>query len=265
LNDYIKILQLSDKAHDWVKAIQTCLTDCLTYMKWDLNNKQLLLEFLSEDKKKYDISTFRKRILQIRKFLKKNNVRWADSLEIPPEKKYSPKFIADEDINKTYDFFNGHRYKLQFHALIKLGSDTGARPGELYQLNPEDIDLKNQILYINHAPENGQTTKTKTSRVSFFTEETRKVLKEYLQCYRNSSELTRLFSKSHIEKQFKNAPIKVKQLRKYFSQEWDRRGGPTSIKKILMGHSLKGDIDLMHYNVQSHHDLKKIYEKIMEI
>ena len=51
--------------------------------------------------------------------------------------------------------------------------------------------------------------------------------------------------------------------RKYFSQEWDRRGGPTSIKKILMGHSLKGDIDLMHYNSQSKEDLKKIYDKVM--
>ena len=43
----------------------------------------------------------------------------------------------------------------------------------------------------------------------------------------------------------------------------DRRGGPTSIKKILMGHSLKGDVDLMHYNCQSEEDLKKIYDKVM--
>ena len=60
-----------------------------------------------------------------------------------------------------------------------------------------------------------------------------------------------------------NVPIRVKELRKYFSQEWDRRGGPTSIKKILMGHSLKGDVDLMHYNCQSEEDLKKIYDKVM--
>ena len=34
-------------------------------------------------------------------------------------------------------------------------------------------------------------------------------------------------------------------------------------KKILMGHSLKGDVDLMHYNAQSPDDLKKIYDKVM--
>jgi len=55
----------------------------------------------------------------------------------------------------------------------------------------------------------------------------------------------------------------VKDLRKFFSQEWDRRGGPTSIKKILMGHSLKGDVDLRHYNYQSEEDLKRIYDKVM--
>ena len=36
-------------------------------------------------------------------------------------------------------------------------------------------------------------------------------------------------------RKFKDALIQVKDLRKFFSQEWDRRGGPTSIKKILMG------------------------------
>ena len=36
-----------------------------------------------------------------------------------------------------------------------------------------------------------------------------------------------------------------------------------SIKKILMGHSLKGDVDLNHYNAQSEEDLKKIYDKVM--
>jgi hypothetical protein len=30
-----------------------------------------------------------------------------------------------------------------------------------------------------------------------------------------------------------------------------------------MGHSLKGDVDLMHYNCQSEEDLKKIYDKVM--
>ena len=72
-----------------------------------------------------------------------------------------------------------------------------------------------------------------------------------------------LFGQSHLTREFRPSPIKVKLLRKYFSQQWDGRGGPTSIKKILMGHSLKGDVDLMHYNAQSEEDLKNIYDKVM--
>ena len=72
-----------------------------------------------------------------------------------------------------------------------------------------------------------------------------------------------LLGHSHLFPIFKQSSVKIKDLRKFFSQEWDRRGGPTSIKKILMGHSLKGDVDLMHYNCQSEEDLKKIYDKIM--
>ena len=56
----------------------------------------------------------------------------------------------------------------------------------------------------------------------------------------------------------------MKDLRKFFSQEWDRRGGPTSIKKIIMGHSTRHDVDLSHYNYQSEEDLKKIYDKVMD-
>ena len=55
----------------------------------------------------------------------------------------------------------------------------------------------------------------------------------------------------------------VKDLRKYFYQEWDRHVGPISVKKILLGHSIRRDVDLMHYNSQSEEDLKKIYDKVM--
>ena len=65
----------------------------------------------------------------------------------------------------------------------------------------------------------------------------------------------------HIERNFRSTPIKVKDLCKFFSQGWDRIGGPTSIKKLLMGHS--GDVDLLFYNPQSEGDLKKIYHNMM--
>jgi len=62
---------------------------------------------------------------------------------------------------------------------------------------------------------------------------------------------------------FRESPVKPKDLRKYFSQTWDRNSGPTGIKKQLMGHSLKSDVDCQHYNGQNEEDLKRIYDKVM--
>ncbi|MCD6493220.1 MAG: hypothetical protein J7K36_05410 [Archaeoglobaceae archaeon] len=36
---------------------------------------------------------------------------------------------------------------------------------------------------------------------------------------------------------------------------------PTSIKKLLMGHSLHGDVDLQHYDFQDEEELKQIYDR----
>jgi hypothetical protein len=93
--------------------------------------------------------------------------------------------------------------------------------------------------------------------------DTQNALSDYLEYFNNGNGLEVLFGHSHLFPIFKDSLVKIKDLRKFFSQEWDRRGGPTSIKKILMGHSLKGDVDLMHYNCQSEEDLKKIYDKVM--
>ena len=212
---------------------------------------------------KYTTTSYRKRVYQIRKFLRFKNIDWADNIKPPSEPNYIPKRISKDDINSTLSNLKETKYYIQIKAIILLGSNSGLRAEELYQLNSKDIDLENRVVYINHNPQNGQSTKTKISRVSFFNEETQVALNEYLTYFKSDVHLKSLFTQGHVSRLFKDAPIKVKDLRKYFSQEWDRRGGPTSIKKILMGHSLKGDVDLMHYNCQSDEDLKQIYDKVM--
>jgi hypothetical protein len=97
---------------------------------------------------------------------------------------------------------------------------------------------------------------------SFFKIQARQALNEYPQFFNNGSLLSVFFGKTHIERLFHNATIQVKDLRKFFSQQWDRKGGPTSIKKMLMGHS--SDVDSLHYNGQNVDDLKQIYNKIMK-
>jgi len=125
----------------------------------------------------------------------------------------------------------------------------------MYQLKLENIELENRIVYVNHDPDNGQTTKTKKHRIALFNEEAKNALKNYLQIYSNSTRIKHLFSKRQCERMFTKTKLQVKDLRKFFSQEWDRKGGPTSIKKLLMGH--RGDVDLRHYNAQNVDDLKK--------
>ena len=126
-----------------------------------------------------------------------------------------------------------------------------------------DIDLVNRKIYVRHNPKNNHTTKTGKSRISFFNEEAKLALEEYLILMDNDVRIRTLFSENTIQEAFQNAPIRIKHLRKAFSQEWTRRYGDTGVKKILMGHSLKGDVDLMHYNYQSEDDLKKIYDRVM--
>jgi len=38
-------------------------------------------------------------------------------------------------------------------------------------------------------------------------------------------------------------------------------GMPTGVKKRLMGHSINGDIDLIHYSALAFDDLKGIYDR----
>jgi len=264
LDEFIKLREIEGLSDTWVYYIRNFITDYLDFVKWKID-KEKTLDYFTIIQKKQSITTYRKRVYQIRKFLSYLGVGWAVQINPPPEPLYIPKRISSDVIKQTLVRFEKHEYFLQIKAIILLGIDSGMRAEELYQLTLDDIDLDNKIVRINHNPNNGQSTKTKRSRISFFTDDARQALTEYIEFYQHNNGLKCLFSQTHIERLFRNgkASIQVKDLRKYFSQEWDRRGGPTSIKKILMGHSMRGDVDLMHYNCQSEEDLKKIYDKVM--
>jgi integrase/recombinase XerD len=201
-------------------------------------------------------------VFQINLFLAHLGVEWSSKSRLPNDQEHLPKRVSSDAVRETLLYYEGHQFFKQIKAVILLGSSSGMRAEELYQLTPTDIDLENRVIRINHNPENGQTTKTQWSQISFFNTDARTALSKYLEYFHNGSELKILFCQSHLSRIFRAATIKIKDLRKFFSQEWGRRGGPTSIKKILMGHSLKGDVDLMHYNCQSEEDLKRIYDNM---
>ena len=58
----------------------------------------------------------------------------------------------------TCSYFQDNESYTQIRAIILLGSTSGIRPEELYQLNIKDIDIENRTLYINHKPELGQSS-----------------------------------------------------------------------------------------------------------
>ena len=176
-----------------------------------------------------------------------------------------PQYISQRrKITETLNYFKTNDNYLRIKAVILLGCSSGLRAEEIYNLTMEDIDLNKRKITIRHDPKSNHTTKTKKTRISFISEEAKIAIQDYLDYFKyGNNGLRTLFAKKTLERYFRNAPIRVKHLRKYFSQEWDRRGGPTSIKKILMGHSLRGDTYLMHYNAQSEEDLKQIYNKVM--
>jgi len=51
-------------------------------------------------------------------------------------------------------------------------------------------------------------------------------------------------------------------MRKFFAQEWDRRNGNTTVKKLLMGHSIREDINVLHYSHHTENELKEIYDEV---
>ena len=259
---YFALREINGLSKGWLYKLRFWINHYLTYVEYEITEDKTL-DYLKTLINRLSVNSYRKKIYQIRKFLNYLNVDWASNIIPPAEPFYMPKRVTNEDIDSTLSFFENHEYFRQIKAVILLGCSSGLRAMELYQLNPEDIDVKNRMVYVNHNPSNGQTTKTKRSRLSFFNEDAQKSILEHLEFFENGNSLKKLFSMSHLERLFSVAPVKVKDLRKYFSQEWDRRGGPTGVKKILMGHSMRHDVDLMHYNYQSEEDLKKIYDSVM--
>jgi len=245
----------------WASDIEFWLQGYLDNVNWELDEEKTF-HYLEQLKDNYSTSSYRKRAYQIKRFLQSLNVDWAEHIRPPAEPTKLPKRITSDMIQDTLNYFKDHPYEEQMKAIILLGSSSGMRPEEMYQLTQDDIDLPHRMVRINHDPDNGHTVKTKQSRITFFSTQAQQALTEYLKYFNNGSILSVLFGKTHVERAFTPSPIRVKDLRKFFSQQWDRNGGPTSIKRMLMGHS--GDVDSIHYNFQSIDDLKQIYDAQFE-
>ncbi|MBC7128407.1 MAG: tyrosine-type recombinase/integrase [Thermoplasmatales archaeon] len=253
LDLYLKKISLKIESRRWLKNIEKILQDYLASQKNGIS-KERTINYLIKLKTKDDVETFRKKAFQIRKFLRYLKIDWADEIEIPKMKHYSARKITIDDIRNLINEMESKEYKGNkkiFRALILLGATSGLRAEELYKLNKDDIDLANRIVYVRAG-----NSKTKRHRISFFSREAQAVLR----CYFKDVKGKPFFS--GISKHFRKSKIRIMDLRKFFSQEWDRRNGNYFAKRILMGHSLR-DVDAEHYAFMDENDLKKIYDEVM--
>ena len=261
IGEYLSFLELKGVTKGHLKGVERYLKN---YKKYILSviNKKKSIEYFKELQRNNSIAYYKRQMFQLRRFLKFLKIDWADEIILPADPHYEPIRLTTEKIKETLNYFRNDESFVRLKAVILLGCTSGIRAEELYKLSKEDIVLEENKVIIRHDPQNNHSTKNKKTRVSFFSSEAKQAIIEYLDYFNHNKTLTTLFAQKTLSRKFRKVPIRVKHLRKYFSQEWDRRGGPTSIKKILMGHSLNGDVDLQHYNYQSQEDLKSIYDKV---
>lgn len=141
--------------------------------------------------------------------------------------------------------------KLRIKVAVLIAATSGLRTEELYKLTLNNVDLGNRTIFLE-----AEITKDFEDRITFFSEEAKVALLDYLKI--RKSKTPRLFSESNIRRAFRqlDTNLRIKHMRKFFSQQSNILGMFTTIKKILIGYVVRNDeylasdIDLGHYDFQ---------------
>ncbi|HIH71907.1 MAG: Uncharacterized protein XD43_1264 [Thermococcales archaeon 44_46] len=230
-----------------------------------------LLAHLNKIKETYSHEYYRKHVVYIKKLLRIANIPLAELIGTKKRPNPDKTIVTIQDIKEFLQTLKklheqGRLLKESYDRLVMatiVCAVTGMRVSEFTRIKVKNINLEEKSI---HLPSN--ITKTHQERITFFTEEARDVLKEFIKSYNlkeedNLATIPQLQRPFRQKKELKTLKLRLKHMRKFFSQEWDRRNGNTTVKKLLMGHSLLNDINTLHYSHHSKEDLKNIYEKIM--
>jgi len=88
-----------------------------------------------------------------------------------PQRPFLPKRIQSKDeLKRFYEAIPSLRYK----AMFLLFASSGLRLSEVLGLKVSDLDLEKRMVKVNHS------SRTKKALVSFFNEEAREILLEYI-------------------------------------------------------------------------------------
>ena len=240
---------------DYVKQCRRCVVRYLEALAWEISYGATL-DYFNNLRDKYSEKTYRDYVLLVRDFLKFRKIDWSSNIKLP---KYSiplPKIVKEEQIRKLLEEVDKleEPKKQILRAFTIIGMCTGMRVHELYALSPDQIDLQSRSIIL-------RKTKTGIPRVVFFNEEAKKELEKLLRMQVSPILPERIIQRFYVSRKDKTDGLLAKHLRKYFSATCDKLGMPTGVKKRLMGHSTKGDIDLLHYSALASDDLKAIYDR----
>ncbi len=226
-----------------------------------------IIIYINKLKKQLAPKTLRSYVIDIRRLLRLIDPKTADLIQppkLPKRRETVNKKSHIKSLISQARSLSESKY-LRLRAAILIAATSGLRAFELYSLTLDDINISSRTIYLS-------ATKTKDyeDRITFFSEEARGALIDFLD--KVSLKTSHLFPLCTIEKDFKRLDVecnrkklRMKHMRKFFSQQSDCLGMPTAVKKILMGHSLRGDVDLGYYDFQDEEELKKFTINIGKI
>jgi len=222
IGEYLSFLELKGVTKGHLKEVERYLKN---YKKYILSaiNKHKSIEYFKELQRNNSVGYYKRQMFQLRRFLKFLKIDWADEINLPADPYYEPIRLTTDKINETLEYFKEDESLIRLKAVILLGCTSGMRAEELYKLSQEDIILDENKVIIRHDPKSNHTTKNKKSRISFYSNEAKQAIIEYLDYFNNHKTLTTIFAQKTLSRKFLKAPIRVKHLRKFFSQQWDRR------------------------------------------
>jgi len=252
---FIKSLELSHISKSEIQAYKSTILSFLKGCSYKLNEDNIT-SYITMLRDNSSPKTLRNKLIKIRRFLRYINHPLAEEIKLPRVPARRKIIIKKEQIRKLLEDIENlkEKYRIKMRAAVLLAATSGLRAEELYKLRMKDIDLENRTIYIK-----AEIAKDYEDRVTFFSEEAREVLEDYVSTVGSHYYL---FTKKSLNYHLRNldSELRMKHMRKFFSQQSDRLGMPTSVKKMLMGHSIQGDIDLSHYDFQDEEELKKIYD-----
>jgi len=117
----------------------------------DKKDIEKYIEYLNQDLDTRSISRSISTLKSFYKYLKLNKEVSripTDTITNPKLKKYLPKVLSEEEINKLLDINLNNNFDYRNKAMLELMYSSGLRVSELVNLKVNDIDLKNEAVRI---------------------------------------------------------------------------------------------------------------------